>query len=613
MKKHRFGRAFPDTIGKVRFKINRRTKNYDGQSWQGSIISGGAGYENAVFLSSWRKLVFSIFIFIAFSAIFVRLFHLQVVEGKENRDLADSNRIKVRTIHAPRGVIYDRNGKILAQNEPGFRLIEKTDSETKISYIGRDDALKMEAESDLRYKDLEIDTIRAYPQAEKTAHILGYVSEINNEELKDAKFKNYKPGDKIGRSGVEETYEKVLRGTDGGEVIEVDAAGKKIRTLRRTEPVPGQNLYLTVDADLQKLAYDRLKEQTEKTQTCCGAFVAQDPKSGQILALVSIPSFNPRDISTALVDSSSPMLNRVIGGAYPPGSTYKIASALAGLESGKVTQKTIFEDTGVVKLGPYSFANWYFTQYGKTEGPVDIVKALQRSNDIFFYLLGQQVGEKVLGETSKKLGMGQKLGIDIPGEVAGVIPDNEWKVENMGVVWYPGDTLHMSIGQGFVLSTPLQINNLTAVIAADGKQFPPHLALKITDSKNKKIKEFEYNSLASYEFKKENLGLIKRGLEAVPKSGGTAWPFFTFPIPTAGKTGTAEFGDPKRTHAWYTAYGPVENPSISATVLIEKGGEGSTDASPVIKDVMRWWFSPDKTDLVKDVGFVATDSARLGE
>lgn len=608
----KFGRAFPDTVGKVRYKIRPRRKDYTDFSWQDVLVTGG-GSEETEFLSPWRKLIFSIFIVVVFFLIFVRLFHLQIVEGKENRELADSNRIKVKVIHAPRGVIYDRNGKILAQNEPGFRLVESTGSSRRVTYITRDEALKMEVAGDGRFKDLEIDSIRSYTMGERAVHILGYVSEITEEELQDQTFKNYKLGDKIGRTGVEETYERVLRGVDGGEIIEIDAGGHKIRTLRKTDPIPGQNLYLTIDADLQVVAYRHLQEQIEKAKACCGALVAQDPKSGQVLALVSIPAFSPNDISKALVDSNSPMLNRVVSGVYPPGSTYKIATALSGLESGKITESTIFQDTGVVNLGPYSFSNWYFTQYGKTEGPVDVVKALQRSNDIFFYLMGQQVGEKVMGEVSRKLGLGKKLGIDIQGEALGVIPDNDWKVKNIGTIWYPGDTLHMSIGQGFVLTTPLQINNLISIIANNGKQYPPHLSLKITNSSNKKIKEFDYSEVSAHQFKKENMDLIKKGLALVPKDGGTAWPFFTFPIATGGKTGTAEFGDPKKTHAWYTAYGPIDNPTVAVTVLIEKGGEGSSIAAPVVKEVMRWYFSPDKTNLIKDLTPISSDSARLGE
>lgn len=609
--KEKFGKAFADEVGKIKPRKSLfRRKRVEGDWHEQFVLQGRSlGSEvkiQGLGLSSWRKVSFAVILLIFLGVLVSRLFHLQVVKGGENRELADSNRIQVKVIHAQRGVIYDRNGKILAQNEPGFRLGRKT--------LTREEAFKLEVEGSPLIKDLEIDSIRTYPLSEKSAHIIGYVSEINAEEFNDPKYKNYLLGDKIGRGGVEEAYEKVLKGIDGGEIVEVDAAGQKIRTIRRKEPTPGQNLYLTIDADLQLTAFEKLKTGIEKVGSCCGVVVATDPNTGQILSLVSYPSFDFKNLNDALIAPNSPILNRAIGGTYPPGSTYKIASGLAGLETGKINAGTVFEDTGVLKLGSYSFANWYFTQYGKTEGVVDIVKALKRSNDIYFYQVGIAVGEKIMGDYSKKLGLGKRLGIDIPGEVTGIIPDNDWKVKHVGEVWYPGDSLHMAIGQGFVLTTPLQVNNLISAIAADGRQYPPHLALRITDNHNKTIKEFKYDEISSYKFKRENVDLIKRGLEAVTKEGGTAWPFFNFPVVTAGKTGTAEIGDPKgKTHAWYVAYAPVERPTITLTVLVEKGGEGSTATGPIAKEILRWYLSPDKTNILKDNGSIATEAARLGE
>ncbi len=229
---------------------------------------------------------------------------------------------------------------------------------------------------------------------------------------------------------------------------------------------------------------------------------------------------------------------------------------MAGVSSVAVTAQTQVEDTGIMYLGSFSFANWYFTEYGRKEGMVDIIKALQRSNDIFFYRVGQMVGEKVLGETAVKIGMGKKLGIDLPGEADGLIPDNAWKEENIGESWYPGDSLHMAIGQGFVLATPLQILTATAFVADDGNLIQPHLVTKITQpgSTDAIVKQFRYEPIVKDIFSKEEIGLVKQGLATVPKDGGTAWPFFGFSVPTAGKTGTAEVGDPKnRTHAWYTS------------------------------------------------------------
>lgn len=630
-KKFRFGKAFPDKLKKVAFKYGHFHGHKESNDWQDQFIPGVKdGNRVTSPVSEWRRFSFLIILICFFSLLFFKLFHLQIAQGRINRDLADSNRIQVKVIHAPRGVIYDRNGKILAQNEPGFRLIEKAKDLPRARLITRDEFLKMEISGSPDLKNLELDSIRTYPMGEKTAHILGYVGEISPEELKEQSDKNYgenqngflarssayKLGDKLGRMGIEQYYEKILRGIDGGEIIEVDAQGNKVRTLSETKPVAGQNLILSIDASLQEIAYKQLSDATKKTGSCCGALVTQEPKSGQILAMVSLPSFDPSDILNSLTAPNSPILNRAISGTYPPGSTFKISSALAGLSSGKITEKTEFEDTGVINLGPFTFANWYFTEYGRKEaGGVNIVRALQRSNDIFFYRLGQAAGEQSLSDAAKKLGLGKKLGIDIPGEETGLIPDNDWKVKNTGEIWYPGDTLHMAIGQGYVLVTPLQISNLISTVASDGKEFPPHFALKITNDSNQTVKEYKYDPLTTKDFKQSDIQLVKKGLSLVPKNGGTAWPFFTFPIETAGKTGTAEFGDPKnRTHAWYTAYAPEEDPIIAITVLVEAAGEGSTVASPIVKELFRWYFSPDKNNLIKDLGPIATDSARtLGE
>lgn len=608
MKKRSLGLAFKDEFYKLKFKNRQYKKIEIVENWKDSLLPNFDPGAAGEIKSTWRMTVLSVLSIILFFVVFIRLFNLQIVNGEENRKRADGNRIQIKVIHAPRGVIFDRNGKILASNSPGFRLIDGS----RIAYISRDQALDFEVKNDSRFKNLEVDNIRSYPMGEIVSHALGYVGEITPDEL--GKLNEYNPGDRIGRGGTEETYESYLKGVDGGEVIEVDASGKILRVLRRTEPQAGRNLYLTLDSSLQELAYKNLEGIVKKSGSCCGVVIVSDPENGDILALVSYPSFDPENIEFFLNAAHSPILNRAVGGTYPPGSTFKIASSLAGLESGKISKDTTFEDKGEIFLGPYKFTNWYFNQYGKTEGMVDIVKAIKRSNDTYFYFLAQAVGEEFLADTARKLGLDKMLGVDIPGEVSGLIPGSDWKVKTIGEIWFPGDTLHMSIGQGFVLSTPLQILNLTNIIASSGKQYKPHLALKITDHDGKILKEFEYES-KDLGFKKEDLEIVRQGMEEANASGGTAWPFFSFPVKTAGKTGTAEYGDPKnKTHAWYTAYAPADDPKIAATVLVEGGGEGSSVAAPVVKEIFRWFFSEDKKNLIKDIGGVATESARqLGE
>ncbi len=621
MKKRRsLGPSFIDEVTKI---TRSRNSNFSkDKEWKDLLIPNfDANWGQEFEKSPWRITLLLSFTLLVFFAIFLRLFHLQIVEGKSSRELADGNRIQIRVIHAPRGVIYDRNGKILAANTAAFRLFDPGIKKARL--ITREEALELEVNNDPRSQGLEVDNVRTYPKGEKLAHVIGYVGEITEDQLKDPNFKNYKLGDRVGKSGIEEYYESYLRGIDGGEVIEVDSKGRKVRSLRTNAPIPGQSIYLTIDSDLQDKIYQQMSDALTKYGSCCGAAVAVDPSSGQVLALISRPSFDPNILSVGIDEdaisaiftgSDSPTLNRAISGTYPPGSTFKIVTSLAELSSGKVSPDTTFEDTGVMYLGSFKFSNWYFNEYGKTEGPVDLLKAIQRSNDTYFYQVSRIIGEQAIIDMARKLHMGGKLNIDIPGEVIGLIPDDGWKRKTFGEGWYPGDTLHMAIGQGFVLATPLQILGITSFMAEHGELFRPQLIYKIT-SDNVVIKDFKKETLVANLLSKDKIDLVSKGLQMVPQNGGTAWPFFSFPIATAGKTGTAEYGNPKnRTHAWYTSYAPADNPKIAMTVLIEGGGEGSNVSAPIAKEVYRWFFSPDKNKLLQDVYTHATESARtLGE
>lgn len=604
-KKRSLGFGFPEEVAKVTSKARHFKQEDQSSGWADFLLPNfQPAPEQISQKSTWRVVSFLAFSLVLFFIIFLRLFHLQIVEGFQNRQLADGNRIQIQIIHAPRGVIFDRNGKILAANSPAFRLNSKR--------VTREQALEWEVKNDPRALNLEVDNVRTYPDAEKFAHVVGYTGEVSQEQLKSETFKNYRAGDQIGKTGIEAEYEKVLRGVDGGEIIEVDSKGRKLRTLRLEPPIPGENIYLSIDASLQEKLYGLIKDAAYKAGSCCGAAVATDPASGQVLTLVSFPSFDPNLFTKETSDSGiseifsrldSPALNRVVGGTYPPGSTFKIISALATLASEKINERTTFEDTGVMYLGPYKFTNWYFNQYGKVEGAVNLAKALERSNDTYFYKISQIIGEKAIVDWARKLRLGKRLEIDLPGEETGLVPDDVWKQKTYNEPWYPGDTLHMSIGQGFVLTTPLQVLGMTSFIAAGGTLYQPALLLSVKP-----------NVLVSDLISEDKINLVKEGLNRVPKQGGTAWPFFTFPIETAGKTGTAEYGDPKnRTHAWYTSYAPIDDPKIVLTVLIEGGGEGSSVAAPIAKEAYRWYFSPDKNNLIKDI-YVATESGRtLGE
>jgi len=560
----------------------RNLGNSESDDWKDTLLPNFTLNSSKRFAKSpWRLMVFSIFCLLSFFIIFLRLFHLQIVEGKINRDFADGNRIQIKVVHAPRGVIFDRNGKVLAANSPAFRFFDP--STKKVRFVSREEALELEVKNDPRKVNLEVDNVRTYPMGERLAHVIGYVGEISDTQLSGKK--NYRLGDRIGQVGIEAQYETKLRGIDGGEILEVDTFGREIRILRRNPPISGQNIYLTIDSDLQDKIYGHLKETLTRVGSCCGAVIAMNPTNGQVLALVSLPSFDP-NIFTSSIDegaisqlfsqSQAPILNRAISGTYPPGSTFKIVSSLAALTSGKVTADTTIVDNGVTYLGSFKFTNWYFTQYGKLEGSVNLLKALQRSNDTYFYEISRMIGMEKLAEWARKLRLGSKLDIDLPGEANGLIPSDEWKRKTFNQVWFPGDTLHMAIGQGFVLTSPLQILGITSFIATDGILYQPQLVLS----------NFKPKILVSNLASQDHIKLIKDGLKLVTKTGGTAWPFFTFPIETAGKTGTSEFGDPNdRTHAWYTSFAPADEPKIALTVIVEAGGGGSSVAAPIAKAI----------------------------
>jgi penicillin-binding protein 2 len=397
-----------------------------------------------------------------------------------------------------------------------------------------------------------------------------------------------KSEDKIGKKGVEKIFDCDLRGMSGKKLIEVDASGRFLKTLNVIPPTPGKNITLAFDLELQKKALELLKGKK-------GVVVANDPKTGEILTLVSSPSYNIQDfedqnslnIERYLKAEEQPLFNRVTEGAYAPGSIFKLAIATAALEEKSVTEKTEFEDNGVVTAGGLKFGNWYFLQYGKTEGMVDLVKAIKRSNDIYFYLAGEKTGEDKIKKWSEVLGYGKKTGIGMNEEV-GIIPNPFWKELKIGDQWYTGDTYNLSIGQGYVSTTPIQTLLVTSVFANGGYLCQPTL-----------IKDAPKNC-RKLPISVETIKIINEGMKQACSTGGTGWPLFDFkakidnkgtPIQTACKTGTAEsHGKSGEPHAWITVYAPYENPQIALTVLVEEGGQGSDIAGPIARDLLKTYF-----------------------
>lgn len=585
------GVAFPDYI----LKDSSKRKDYD---YEGKKRSS-------------RDLFLPLIFLILFAILASRLFLLQIIKGYYYRYLSDSNRTKTVIIHAPRGIIFDRNNTPLVFNVPGFREIINN----KIVLLTQDQALSKIAGGK---QDLEVDSLRQYPYRENFSHVIGFIGQISKEELATPQYLANKGGDMIGKSGIEQEYENLLKGTDGRELYEVDARGKLIRKLGQEDPIPGKNIVVTLDEKLQNAAFEATKDITR------GAVIVSTPK-GEILALLSRPAFDPNlftmgnsyKISTPssyltlddiLTDSKNqPLLDRSIGGVYPPGSTFKLVVAASGLENKIIDQNYEIEDTGVLNVGAFSFSNWYYTGYGGKDGNVNIVKGIKRSNDIFFYKLAEKIGVDKISDTAFKFGLDKKLGIDLKGEESGTVPTRNWKQSVIGEQWYLGDTYHYGIGQGFLLTTPLQVNGWTQAIANGGILYKPHL-----------LKNLKSEVLASNLLNEQSTDLIRQGMIEACQPGGVAWPFFQFrvhnsklkidgknilgvdvasgsadmrQITVACKTGTAEHGGTNtKPHAWITLFAPAYNPEIVVTVLVEESGEGSNIAAPIAKKILDNWF-----------------------
>ena len=503
-----------------------------------------------------------------FAVLLFKLFFLQVVFGADYAQRAEQNRIKMIATPAVRGVIYDRQGKIMARNTPEGR---------------------------------------EYPLGPAAAHVLGYLGEADEQEVNSFAVSL---GAQIGKIGIERAADKLLRGIDGGTIVELNSQGEVLRELSHQDSIAGQDLFLFIDADLQQTALDLLKDLK-------GAVIASKP-SGEVLLLASSPSFDPNvftlnkdeeKIKEILEDEAKPMFNRAIGGQYPPGSVFKIIPAVAGLETKVIEPYETIEDTGEIKIGEFRFGNWYFDQYGQKEGLVDMIKAIRRSNDIYFYKVGERLGISKLAAWARAFGLGKPTGISINGEVNGLVPDAEWKEKVKDEDWYLGDTYITAIGQGDLQTTPLQVNQMVGVIASDGKLCRPRL---IKDNNKEKCEALPIDQ--------QTIQVVKEGMKQACQPGGTGWPLFEFKvqnedlkvdgvnffqeasdsaqtvrIPVACKTGTAEFGDPEdRTHAWFSAFAPANDPEIIVTVLLEAAGQGSDEAAPVAKEILKKWFEDKK-------------------
>lgn len=589
--------------------------------------------------------------FFAFVVLVSRLMWLQVHEGGTFSALANDNRIRERVVLAPRGLIEDAYGEELAGNTARFRLVlyptdvpreAREDVAEKLAEpAGRSvgDVLAMITDKkrsaldpvvlldnmppeqrvriaaqivDLPGVSLEAVPTRDYKNAKIFSHVLGYTGTITQEQLPKLLKEGYSRQDFVGKSGVEATYEKYLKGVNGARKLEVDATGKVQADLGEVESQVGNTLQLEIDGGLQKRLYDSLSQRGE-----LGAAVALDPRDGAVRALVSLPGFDTNELGRGLDvkegealfgDPKKPMFNRAISGVYPPGSTVKPMVAAAAINEGIVDDKTTIVDEGALfiqnRYNPsisYRFNGWKRDGLG----PVNAYSAVARSSDIYFYVVGgghpsypkiEGLGVSRLAEYYQRFGLGKKLGIDIPGEATGLVPDPKWKenyykdTDPVMAKWYLGDTYHISIGQGDMLATPLQAAMWTAVIANGGVGYKPRILKQVKDLSGRSIHSIEKSEIIGVDIRPEVMKIAQETMRETVLVG-SAKPLLTLPITSAGKTGTSQFdgSDPSRTHAWFVAYAPYENPEIAIAVLVEAGGEGHAAAVPAAKEALDWW------------------------
>lgn len=584
-----------------------------------------------------RQHVFIGIIVMVFLLLIGRLGYLQLIQGKQYKLVAEENRIRTVPAIAPRGIIYDRNGAALVTNRPSFgvsviprefinaeqvlpllsallnlpeteirrMLAQGTDAPFTPVRVKRniDQATLTKVEERRRELPgvlIEAVPLREYVYKDLGGQVFGYIGAMDEEEYANLRAYGYRPGDLVGKSGLEKVWERTLKGKDGGREIEVNAAGEPVRLVGDKIAVPGNGLVLTLDAGVQKAAQDSLREyitwakKGARPDISGGAIIAIDPRSGAIRAMVSEPGYDPnafaggisaKDWQVILNNPYKPLHNRAIEGAYPPASVFKIVTSAAALELGHTTPAEIINDTGVYVLSGWTYYGW------KEEGlgSLDMVGALAWSSDPYYYEMGRRIGVDRLADYAVAFGLGKLTGINLPGEVPGIVPTAAWKEETYGEIWYPGETVIAAIGQGHYLVTPLQQVNMIAAVANGGILFRPMLVSKVISPRGEVLEDLQPEALYTVSLGTDTWATMRKGLRAVVEQGTAAGAFRNFPIAVAGKTGTGETGTGS-THAWFACYAPYENPEIAVVVFVENGGEGSSAAAPLARKVLEAYF-----------------------
>ena len=585
----------------------------------------------------------TIVVLIAFSALILRLWFLQIIDGSKYRSKSEKNRIQLKDIFPPRGIIYDRKGRILVQNRPSYDLnvipedvrdmpnllkeledligLDPMDAKQKLAKsknispfkpiclvknLSRDELAVIETRRyDLPGLMIITKPQRHYVCKNSASHLLGYLGEINENQLKSKRYPRNKRGDLIGKAGAEAKWQSYLHGIRGGEQLEADAAGRKLRVISRKQPVSGADIYLTIDRDLQMEAEKALEGKK-------GAIVAMKPEGGEILALASSPSFDPNLFASGIekktwkeiiTSPDFPLQNRALTGQYPPGSIFKIVLALAGLEESVINPDEELICHGSIELGDRSYRCWKKSGHGK----VNLHKALRESCDVYFYKIGQRLGVDRIAKYAKLLGLGRHTGFDIGHDKSGLIPTKKWKMRRFGHPWQAGETLSTSIGQSYVLVTPIQMANLMATIFNGGILYRPRATLRVAKSGGNLVHVSIPEVVRKLDFSNSHIDLIKKALVAVVNEPhGTGWRAKSEDWTIAGKTGTAQvialekeekYSDKEdlpvrfHDHAWFVAIAPAENPQIAVSVIIENGGHGGTAAAPVAKQIILKYLS----------------------